>query len=968
MMKRIFLYSLLFVLGLVACKGSYEAQEQPEADIEMNTNPGYELIETVERSEDGLNIPFSKYRLDNGLTVLLHEDHSDPIAHVDVTYHVGSAREEIGKSGFAHFFEHMMFQGSDHVADEEHFKIVSESGGTLNGTTNRDRTNYFETVPRNQLETALWLEADRMGFLLDAVTQEKFEVQRATVKNERGQNYDNRPYGLASEEIAKALYPYGHPYSWLTIGYIEDLDRVDVNDLKNFFLRWYGPNNALLTVAGDINKEDTMEKIVKYFGSIPRGPEVEDMGEMVPEVEEDRYVSYEDNYAQVPRIYKVWPAPPRYHEDEAPLDALAEIIGQGKNSILYKNLVKPRKAQFATTWNSASELAGQFTMVAQIFPNQTVADIDAEFEKALQEFEENGVSDEALQRFKSSMETSLIRDMRSVGSFGGKASKLANYYTFADDADYFQKDLERYRNVTKEDIMRVYNKYIKGEGSVTLSVLPKDSDFTAAAPDNYTIDKSNYEAPDYGYEGLTYVKADDDFDRSQQPEAGENPSIIVPEYQEFSFDNGMEVLQTDYNETPEVFLLLSFEGGHYLSAFDKSKAGIASIFGQMMDEGTENYTAEEFSSELDKLGSSINFFGGTESVGVRVESLEKNLPQTLELLEEKLLRPNFTQDDLDRIKKSQLQSIENNKKDPSYVARMVFDKVLYGNDDIRAIPNAGTKETIENISLQDVEDFYKNLSPSVADLVIVGDMDKEQVDNHLSFLTNWEGEDIQLPEFNQPDKPSRTQLYMVNVDDAAQTQIRIGYPLDIPYDATGEFYRLGLMNYALGGAFNSRINLNLREDKGWSYGARSWFSGTKVPGAYSAGAGVKKEPSDSAVVEFMKEITDYHKDGIDSDELAFTKSSISQSEAREYETPYQKAGLLSTILKYDLPKGYIQEQNQILENMTEEEIDALAKKYLDPEKMYIVTVGDKKEILPGLKELGYPIIELNQEGEQLMSN
>lgn len=965
-MTRYLFYSLFFAFAFIACKGSYEAQQETEA--ETTTDKGYTILKTVERDEDGLNIPFTKYRLNNGLTVLLHEDHSDPIAHVDVTYHVGSAREEIGKSGFAHFFEHMMFQGSDHVADEEHFKIVSESGGTLNGTTNKDRTNYFETVPRNQLETALWLEADRMGFLLDAVTQEKFEIQRATVKNERGQNYDNRPYGLAREEIAKALYPYGHPYSWMTIGYIEDLNRVDVNDLKNFFLRWYGPNNALLTVAGDINKEETMEKIVKYFGSIPRGSEVKDMGTMVPEVDENRYVSYKDNYAQVPRIYMVWPAPPRFHEDEAPLDALAEILGQGKNSILYQNLVKTRKAQFASAFNSASELAGQFTLIAQIFPDQNLADIKAEFNKALQEFEETGVTDEALLRFKSSMESSLINDMRSVGSFGGKASKLAHYYTIADNANYFPKDLERYRNVTKEDILRVYNKYIKDQGAVILSVLPEKGNFTAAAPDNFTVDTTNYVAPDYGYDGLTYTKPVDDFDRSKRPEPGENPSIIVPAYQEFSFDNGLEVLQTDYNETPEVFLLLNFEGGHYLSAFNKSKAGIASIFGQMMNEDTQNYTAEEFSSELDKLGSRIRFYGGTESVGVRVESLEKNLGKTLQLLEEKLMRPKFKQEALDRIKQSQIQSIENNKKNPAYVARMVYDKILYGEGDIRSIPNSGTKESVESITLQDVENFYQNLSPTVADLVIVGNMDKSDVTEQLSFLTDWEGKEIKLPELKQPESPSRTQLYLVNVDDAAQTQIRIGYPLDIPYDATGEYHRLGIMNYALGGAFNSRINLNLREDKGWSYGARSWFSSTNTPGSFTAAAGVKKEPSDSAVVEFMNEITDYYQSGITQNELAFTKNSISQSEARKYETPYQKAALLSRILKYDLPKGYIDKQNEILANMTEEELDNLAHEYLNPEKMNILTVGDKKEILPGLKKLGYPIIELNLEGEQLMSN
>src|SRR5688572_18347113 len=302
------------------------------------------MVEKITKSGNEIVIPYEKYVLPNGLTVVVHEDHSDPVVYVDVTYHVGSAREEIGKSGFAHFFEHMMFQGSDHVGDEQHFKIVSDAGGTLNGSTNRDRTNYFETVPSNQLEKMLWLEADRMGFLLDAVTQQKFEIQRATVKNERGQNYDNRPYGLVSETYSRNLYPYGHPYSWMTIGYIEDLNRSNVNDLKNFFLRWYGPNNATLSIGGDVQPAQVLKLVEKYFGSIPKGPEVKPV--VVPAVnfQGNRYISYVDNYAKVPLLVVVYPTVPNYHKDMAALACLAQVLGQGKNSLLYQNLVKKQLA------------------------------------------------------------------------------------------------------------------------------------------------------------------------------------------------------------------------------------------------------------------------------------------------------------------------------------------------------------------------------------------------------------------------------------------------------------------------------------------------------------------------------------------------------------------------------------------------------------------------------------------------
>src|SRR5687767_8622886 len=328
------------------------------------------LVEKVTKTGDELVIAYEKYVLDNGLTLIIHEDHSDPVVHVDVTYHVGSAREEIGKSGFAHFFEHMMFQGSDHVGDEQHFKIVTESGGTLNGSTNRDRTNYFQTVPNNQLEKMLWLEADRMGFLLDAVTQPKFEVQRSTVKNERGQNYDNRPYGLVFENISKNMYPYGHPYSWLTIGYVEDLDRVNVNDLKNFFLRWYGPNNATITVGGDVTPDQVVKLVEKYFGPIPAGPKVDKMPAMVPKLDKHRFVSYTDNYARLPMLVTAYPTVPDYHPDRAALACLAQILGQGNNSFMYQQLTKKQLALQAGCFSILFELSGIFAFQVIPYPGK----------------------------------------------------------------------------------------------------------------------------------------------------------------------------------------------------------------------------------------------------------------------------------------------------------------------------------------------------------------------------------------------------------------------------------------------------------------------------------------------------------------------------------------------------------------------------------------------------------------------
>ncbi len=472
------------------------------------------LVEKVTRTGNEIVIPYEKYELPNGLTLIVHEDHSDPVVHVDVTYHVGSAREEIGKSGFAHFFEHMMFQGSDNVADEQHFKTVFESGGTLNGTTNRDRTNYFETVPSNQLEKMLWLEADRMGFLLDAVTQPKFEIQRATVKNERGQNYDNRPYGLAFEAMSKAMYPYGHPYSWLTIGYLEDLNRSNVNDLKNFFLRWYGPNNATVTVGGDVKPAEVVKLVERYFGSIPAGPEVKPA--VLPRVtlDNNRYVSYVDNYARVPLLLVAYPTVPNYHEDMAALACLAQVLGQGRNSVLYQNLVKTQLALQASASSSLSELSGELFFQIVPLPGKNLADMEKLYRAALDSFEKRGVTDEDIEKFKGGVESSLIGGLQAVS---GKVSQLASFETFTGNPNKIADLLKMYTSLTKQEVMAAYNKYMKGKGAVVLSVTPKGQEQNIAREDNFKIDTAGYSAPDYGYAGLKYVKATDNFDRKKMP-------------------------------------------------------------------------------------------------------------------------------------------------------------------------------------------------------------------------------------------------------------------------------------------------------------------------------------------------------------------------------------------------------------------------------------------------------------------
>lgn len=928
--------------------------------IPFMSHSQYKLIEKVEKKGNEVVIPYTKYQLDNGLIVIIHEDHSDPIVHVDVTYHVGSAREEIGKSGFAHFFEHMMFQGSDNVADEQHFKIITEAGGTLNGTTNRDRTNYFETVPKNQLEKMLWLEADRMGFFLDAVTQQKFEIQRATVKNERGQNYDNRPYGLVSEFTSQNLYPYGHPYSWLTIGYVEDLNRVNVNDLKNFFLRWYGPNNAVLTIGGDLNTDETIKLVSKYFGSIPRGPEVTNMSPNFPSLTEDRYIVMQDQYAKLPMLHIVYPTPQFYTKDEAALDCLAEIIGQGKTSILYQNLIKTQKAIEVSTYNYASELSGEFTIRIIPAPGQTLKDMDNEVKKAFEEFEKRGVTQEDIDKFIAQLESSTIFGLESLSR---KVSQLAAYQTFLGDANYLGKYLQMYRSITPQDVMNAYNKYIKGKGSVRLSVTTKDN--TAdAGKSNFVVDSSNYVAPNYGYEGLTYNKAKDNFDRSIMPKAGENLSVVQPDFWKLSKDN-IHIIGTQNDEMPVVNLQITFAGGRLLESADK--AGLSSIFASMMNEDTRTKTAEEIAKELELLGSSISFGSGLDGITVYVRTLTKNLDKTLDILNRRLSEPKFTQEAFDKIQKQYIESYKNGLSRPATVASVVLSKLLYGNT-VLGRQSYGTETTLKNITLQDVENFYKdNFSIVNAEVVYVGSLSQNDIVKKLDFLHKLPlKKNIQIPtvpEMKNPtassDKPT---LYLIDFPNSAQTEFRVAYVTNMKYDASGDFFKSNIMNYPLGGVFNSRLNLYLREEKGWTYGARSGFSGNKYVGSFQFSSGIKADATDEALHDILRLIDEYKNGGVQADELEFTKSAKIQSEARMYETNNQKLGYLNDILEYNLPKDIATIQTNLIKNISQKEINQLAKDRLPNQKdLVILLVGDKKHLSEKTKSQ-FNIIYLDKEG------
>ena len=912
---------------------------------------GVTLVDYVAPESGKLVIPYSKYQLDNGLTVILSPDKSDPLVHVDVTYHVGSAREEIGKSGFAHFFEHMMFQGSENVVDQEHFRLVTEAGGSLNGTTNRDRTNYFETVPANQLEKMLWLESDRMGFLLDAVSQKKFEIQRSTVKNERAQRYDNRPYGLVYERIGEALYPQDHPYSWQTIGYVEDLDRVDVNDLKAFFLRWYGPNNAVITIGGDIDTKQTLEWVNKYFGSIPRGPEVVDAPKQPVTLDDNRYLTLEDNIRQ-PMLMMAFPTTHLGEKDEASLDMLAKLIGGGKTSLLYNKLVKTGKVVDAGAFHDCGEIACTLYVyaMAESGENGDLQPVYQQVMEVLDQFEQKGVTQRELEEIQGIAEASAIFGLQSVK---GKVSQLASYETFYGNPNRLGKELEQLRNVTASDIMKAYKTFLNGHNKVALSVVPKGQTELAAYPDNFTPPPR--QLPDYqkiSEEQLVVRKALDTFDRSVMPLPSAPVEATMPEIYQTTLDSGINVLGTVATETPTIELqFLLPAGNRYV---EPGKEGLAGLTAAMLKEGTTSRSAEEIQQALDTLGSTVRVSAGGYTTNVSVTSLTKNIDATLAIAKEVLFQPAFNQSDFDRLKKQALEGVIYEHQKPSWLASQATRQVLFDGS-LFSRASDGTTTSLESLTLDDVKAFYReHYTPKGADLIAVGDISQKQLVKKLKPLSEWTGPEPKMLSPQLLPELDKQSIYLVDKPNAPQSVVRL-IRQGLDYDATGELYKTQLANFNLAGNFNSRINLNLREDKGYTYGAGGYLLGTKEVGMIAFYAQVRANATTASIKEFLSELESYSTEGITEKELDFMRLAVGQKDALSYETPGKKASLLAKMLTYSLDNDFIEQRNDIAATISQAELNKLAAKWFNPSQYQIVVVGDAAKLRPELEQLGLPI-------------
>jgi len=932
------------------------AQVKAQKPVAVATTAKPLFVEEIKKTGNEMVISYKRYKLANGLTIIIHEDHSDPICYVDVTYHIGSAREQQGRSGFAHFFEHMMFQGSKNVADEQHFKIITEAGGTLNGTTNTDRTNYFETVPSNQLEKMLWLEADRMGFLLDSVTQRKFEVQRATVKNERGQRYDNAPYGVVGEKIGEALYPQGHPYNSTTIGYIVDLDRVDVNDLKRFYMRWYGANNAVLTVAGDVKTEEVLVMAQKYFGNIGKGTEVKPQIVSPFKLDVNRYISYEDN-VKFPMLNMAYPSARMNTKDDASLDVLAEILSGSQSSPLYKAFIESKKAVSAQSYQFSRELAGQFQIVIRANAGSSLTDIEKELRSTLTAWEKTGATDDDIIKFKAQYQSNLYNQLSTVQ---GKGASLASYFTFTKDANFLKNEIALYMSVTKADVMRVYHTYIKNKSAVLLSCLPKGKGDMRAQPDSWKMYERKIETESAEYKNLSYTEPKDDFNRASVPAAKPAVAVPVPNFYRTDINSVIPVIGLHETEIPKVNILITFRSGHRFEP--KEKSGLSQLLASMLEQSTQKTNAEEIENKLSRLGSAVSINSGDEDLSISIQTLKQNLKATLKIVEESFFESKFDAAEFELEKKKQLDAINQTQTNAAALADMAYRKILYGPNHTMGYTASGSLETVNSITLDDVKSYYTGLNSGMLSVAVSGDITPDEIISELAFLSKVKAGTHAKADVSAIPTIEKTKIYFVDKKNAAQSEIRIGC-MDMPFDATGEFYKSTIMNFSFSGAFNSRTNYLLREIKGWTYGTRGAFSGTKYPGSFTMSGGFKANTTDSTLVEFFNELRKFTEAGITDEEIAFTKNAMLQSDALKYESPLQKLGFIKRVLDYQLPKDYVSQQTTVLNTINKSEINELAKKHLPYGRMVVVVVGDKASNLEKVKKLGYEVIEIDFQGK-----
>lgn len=875
------------------------------------------------------DIPFEKFVLDNGLTLIVHEDHKAPIVSVNLWYHVGSKNEPLGRSGFAHLFEHLMFNGSENFNDD-YFQVLERAGATdLNGTTNLDRTNYFQNVPVNALDQVLWMESDRMGHLLGAVDQAKLDEQRGVVQNEKRQG-ENQPYGRVFSAILESVYPYGHPYAHSVIGSMDDLNAAELEDVQEWFRTYYGPNNAVIVIAGDITPDIAREKVEQYFGDIPPSPPIAKHAEWVAKRSGEQRQLMQDRVPQA-RVYKVWNVPPMFSTDNSLLQLFASVLADGKNSRLYERLVyEDQIATDVSAFLQTGEIASMFIMWATANPGGDLAQVEAAMDEEFQRLLTNGPTAAELERVRTQNRAAFIRGIERIGGFGGKSDALAMSEVYGDSPDAYKQTIQDQLNATPESIREVANQWLS-DGVYVLEVEP----FPA------------------------YAARGEGVDRSRLPEMDAPPGVDFPEVQRAQLSNGLNVVLAERHAVPTVSLQLMFNAGY--AADQLASPGTASLAMNMLDEGTTTRSSLQISEELEMLGAILNTSSNLDTSSVTLNALTENLEDSLELFADVVLNPSFPQSELDRLRQEQLARIQREQSTPIAMAQRIFPRLIYGEDHAygQGLTGSGTLESVGAMQRQDLLAFTDNwFKPNNATMLVVGDI---ELDTLVSLLEEqfrgWSAGEVPVKNISDVAHRSQPGVYIIDRPDSLQSVIYAGHVA--PAISEDTEIAMGSMNGILGGTFTSRINMNLREDKGWSYGSRTVIVPTDAQRPFYVQAPVQTDRTADSMREVINELRAFIDDNPPTrEELQKVQDNQALRLAGRWETNNAVAGSLREIVRFGYEDDYFDRFADQVRALNVEDVAEIAREVVRPENMVWLVVGDRAQIQDDIEALGLAEVQL----------
>ncbi len=870
-----------------------------------------------------IDLKFEKFTLDNGLTLVVHEDHKAPIVAVNIWYHVGAKDEVPGKSGFAHLFEHLMFNGSENF-NNDYFKALGAMGATdLNGTTNRDRTNYFQNVPVSGLDRVLFLESDRMGHLLGVIDKARLDEQRGVVQNEKRQS-ENQPYGQVFNEANKVMFPPHHPYAYprgTVLGSMEDLDAASLKDVQDWFKAWYGPSNATLVIAGDVDAKTVLEKVKRYFGDIPAGPPVQHKGPWADKLTSTVRKELEDRVPQT-RLYRFWVTPAVSDARNDSLQVAFALLAQGKTSRLFKRLVYTD--QIATDVSGGiwdGELAGQGILTASVKPGVELSKVEAAIDEEVAKFLKDGPTADELARLKTQTIASIIRGLERIGGFGGKSDVLAESQVFLGRPDAWKSQLEALEKMTPKEVQAVAKEWI---GAPRLDVVVRP----------------------FG----TFTAAKEGVDRKKLPALGTAPSASFPSLQRAKLKNGLTVVLAERRGVPVIDLRLRMEGG--TASDTKDKAGLASLAMDLLDEGAGKRSAIQISEELQRLGATMSSGAALEVSTVSMNALKANLEPSLALMADVVTNPTFPQQDFDRLKNQRLAGIKQEKNSPQGMASRLAPKLFFGEGHPYSLPSSGFEASVEKLTRDDAMAFAKGvLKPGTATIGVVGDISMAELVPKLEkAFGGWaagDGAKLAIPEVPLAAKPT---VWLIDRPGSQQSVILVGHPAP-PTNNPDEAAIMGF-NIVLGGDFNSRLNMNLREDKHWSYGVRTFFADARGQRFFAVSAPVQTDKTKESLAEIQKEVTELvGKRPTTVEEFERIQADRVLKLPGAWETLGSVQGSLGQVLNYGLADDYFQTWADRVKGLKKEDYDAAAKKVLKPQSLVWVVVGDRAKIEEGVKAL-----------------